>query len=90
MKLQINKTVTHEVDVEFPLYTQDETLFCMFTDIGRGTSVQHYPHSGNISIHRGLLPNEWILNQECTEENFMNAFMAAVDTLNTNIKKHTK
>ena len=88
MKLKINKTVTHEVDVEFPLYTQDETLFCMFTDIGRGLSVQHYPNSGNTSIHSGVLPNEWMLNKECTEENFMSAFTAAVDILNTNIKTY--
>ena len=90
MKLKINKTVTHEVDVEFPLYTQDEALFCMFTNIGRGLSVQHYPDSGNTSIHSGALPNEWMLNKQCTEDEFMTAFLTAVKTIKTNINKYTK
>ena len=90
MKLKINKTVTHEVDVEFPLYTQDEALFCMFTNFGHGLSIQLYPNSGNATIYSGVLPNEWMLNQQCTEENFMSAFTEAVDILNTNIKIHTK
>lgn len=89
MKSQINKTVTHVFDVEFPLYTQDGTLFCMFTNFGRGLSVQRYPNSGNTSIHSGVLPNEWMLNPKCTEENFMIAFMEAVDILKTNIKTYT-
>lgn len=62
----------------------------MFTDFGRGLSVQHYPNSGNTSIYSGTLPNEWMLNQQCTEENFMIAFMGAVDILNTNVKTYTK
>ena len=90
MKLQIYKTVTHEVDVDFPFYTQDGTLFCMFTNFGRGLSIQLYPNSGNATIYSGVLPNEWMLNQQCTEENFMSAFTQAVDTLNTNIKTYTK
>ena len=90
MKLKINKTVTHEVDVEFPLYTQDETLFCMFTDIGRGLSVQSYPYSGHISITEGKLPQEWMLNKQCTEDEFMTAFLTAVKTIKTNIKTYTK
>ena len=90
MKLRIYKTVTHEVDVYFPFYTQDGALFCMFTNFGRGTSIQLYPNSGNTSIHSGTLPNEWMLNQQCTEEIFISAFAAAVDTLNTNIKTYTK
>ena len=93
MKLQINKTVTHEVDVEFPLYTQDETLFCMFTDFCRGLSVQHYQNSGNTSIHSGVLPYEWMLNPKCTEDNFIiaftDAFVGAADILETNIKTYT-
>ena len=90
MKLQIFKSVTHEVDVEFPFYTQDGALFCMFTNSGRGTSIQLYPNSGNTSIHSGTLPNEWMLNQQCTEEDFISAFTVAVSILNTNIKTYTK
>lgn len=90
MELQINKTVTNEVDVEFPFYTQDGTLFCMFINFGHGLSIQLYPNSGNISIHSGVIPNEWMLNQQCTEEDFTRAFTKAVDILNTNIKKYTK
>ena len=90
MKLQINKTVTHEVDVEFPFYTQDGTLFCMFINFGHGLSIQLYPNSGSISIHSGVIPNEWMLNQQCTEEDFISAFTVAVSILNTNIKTHTR
>ena len=88
MKLHINKTVKQEVDVEFPFYTQDKSLFCMFTSVDRGFAVQSYPYSGHISITEGKLPQEWMLNKQCTEENFMSAFTAAGDILNTNIKTY--
>ena len=90
MKLHINKTVKQEVDVEFPFYTQDGTLFCMFTNFGRGLSVQHYPNSGNTSIHSGVLPYEWVLNKQCTEDDFMTAFLTAVKTIKTNINTYIK
>ena len=90
MKLQINKTVKQEVDVEFPFYTQDKSLFCMFTSVDRGLAVQSYPYSGHISITEGKLPSEWMLNKQCTEDDFMTAFLIAVKTIKTNINTSIK
>lgn len=90
MKLQINKTVKQEVDVEFPFYTQDKSLLCMFTSFEHGFAVQSYPYSGHISITEGKLPLEWMLNKQCTEDDFMTAFSTAIKTIKTNINTYIK
>lgn len=73
MKLKINKQMTVEIDIQFPYYCSDGYKWLRFDSEKNGVFIFD-AHPVSTKIEYGVLPDQWLLCQKISKEEFDNKF----------------
>lgn len=89
MKIKIEQTITHEVEIQFPYFTEDSGYMYMFKDENTCLSVaclnisEHY----EISQHsKNAFPKQWMLYSETTREEYEEHFNKTLKKIQDEIR----
>lgn len=83
MKITIKKEVTQEIEVTFPLFTKSSVSFNMFKSQNECVSVTSYSNAVKVEKHaKDCFPEDWMLDESCSPDEFFEAFKIAMSKLN--------
>ena len=83
MKIKIKREITEEVEVTFPLFTKSLPHFYIFKSENECVSITAYSDAVKVEKHaKNCFPESWMLHEECSADEFYDAFKKAMSELN--------
>ena len=81
IKVTVTSKEVKELEVTFPYYTRNNSLYCKFLSENKVIIVTDYPFSRSIDYSNGVVPESWITNDPITEEEFNQKFNEVMNAL---------
>ena len=81
IKVTVTSKEVKELEVTFPYYTRDNSLYWKFLSENKVIIVTDYPFSRSIDYSNGVVPESWITNDPITEEEFNQKFNEVMNAL---------
>ena len=81
IKVTVIREEVKEVEVRFPYYTRDGSLYCKFLSKDTAMWIVDFPFKKQIEYSNWGIPDSWITNDPITEEEFNSKFNEVMNAL---------